>query len=81
MRVARPDIATACDLARVLTGPVRDRRGRLLATWVREAETNGPGRGLGCAGFLHQDWDAVLAGMAGEGDRASPPDTDVTSRP
>ncbi|MDI5903958.1 MULTISPECIES: transposase [Streptomyces] len=63
VRIACPDIATACDLARVFTGLVRDRRGHLLATWVREAETTGPGPVRGFAGFLRQDWDAVLAGM------------------
>ena len=62
-RIACPDIATACDLARVFTGLVRDRRGHLLAAWVREAETNGPDPIRGFAGFLRQDWDAVLAGM------------------
>lgn len=62
-RIACPDIATACDLARVFTGLVRDRRGHLLAAWIREAETNGPGPVRGFAGFLRQDWDAVLAGM------------------
>jgi transposase len=61
-RIGCPDIA-ACDLARVFTGLVRDRRGHLLAAWVREAETNGPGPIQGFAGFLRQDWDAVLAGM------------------
>jgi transposase len=50
-RIACPDIATACDLARVFTG------------LVREAETNGPAPVRGFAGFLRQDWDAVLAGM------------------
>ena len=39
------------------------RRSHLLAAWVREAETNGPGPIPGFAGFLRQDWDAVLAGM------------------
>ncbi|MDX3635823.1 ISL3 family transposase [Streptomyces europaeiscabiei] len=63
VRIACPDIATACDLARVFTGLVRDRRGHLLTTWVREAETTGPGPVRGFAGFLRQDWDAVLAGM------------------
>ncbi|MEU0820224.1 ISL3 family transposase [Streptomyces mirabilis] len=62
-RIACPDIATACDLARVFTGLVRDRRGHLLAAWIREAETNGPAPVRGFAGFLRQDWDAVLAGM------------------
>ncbi|MGQ4479937.1 ISL3 family transposase [Streptomyces sp. SAS_276] len=63
VRIACPDIAAACDLARVFAGLVRDRRGHLLADWVREAETNGPGPVRGFAGFLRQDWDAVLAGM------------------
>ncbi|WP_405844585.1 ISL3 family transposase [Streptomyces sp. NBC_01518] len=63
VRLACPDIATACDLARVFAGLVRDRRGHLLADWVREAETNGPGPVRGFAGFLRQDWGAVLAGM------------------
>ena len=63
MRIACPDIATACDQARVFAGLVRDRRGHLLADWVREAETNGPGPVRGFAGFLRQDWDAILAGM------------------
>ena len=63
VRIACPDIATACDQARVFAGLVRDRRGHLLADWVREAETNGPGPVRGFAGFLRQDWDAILAGM------------------
>ncbi|MFD7477809.1 hypothetical protein ACFV8Z_38310 [Streptomyces sp. NPDC059837] len=63
VRIACPDIATACDLARVFTGLVRDRRGHLLGDWVREAETNGPGPVRGFAGFLRQDWDALLAGL------------------
>ncbi|WP_405584424.1 hypothetical protein [Streptomyces sp. NBC_01092] len=63
MRIACPDIASACDLARVFAGLVRDRRGHLLADWVREAETNGPGPVRGFAGFLRQDWDADLAGI------------------
>ncbi|WP_369254296.1 hypothetical protein [Streptomyces sp. R35] len=63
VRIACPDIATASNLAHVFAGLVRDRRGHLLAGWVREAETNGPGPVRGFAGFLRQDWDAVLADM------------------
>jgi transposase len=62
-RIACPDIAVSCDLARVFTGLVRSRHGHLLAAWVREAETNGPDPIRGFARFLRQDWDAVLAGM------------------
>lgn len=64
VRIACPDITAACDLARVFAGLVRDRRGHLLAGWVREAETNRPGPVRRFAGFLRQDWDAVFAGMS-----------------
>ncbi|AZQ40173.1 hypothetical protein EJ357_00800 [Streptomyces cyaneochromogenes] len=51
-------------MRRIFVGLARDRqRGHLLADWVREAGTNGPGPARGFAGFLRQDWDAVLAGM------------------
>ncbi|MFD3454788.1 hypothetical protein ACFWVC_21750 [Streptomyces sp. NPDC058691] len=38
VRLACPDIARACDLARVFTDMVRNRRGRLLPDWVRRAD-------------------------------------------
>ncbi|MEU7429147.1 hypothetical protein [Streptomyces sp. NPDC040750] len=38
VRIACPDIATACALACVFTGLVRDRRGHLLADWVRSGD-------------------------------------------
>ncbi|MFG3208004.1 hypothetical protein [Streptomyces sp. NPDC048192] len=63
VRITCPDIATACDQARVFASLVRDRRGHLLAEWVRKAETDGPGPVRGFAGFLRQDWNAVVAGM------------------
>jgi hypothetical protein len=57
------EVRIACDLARVFAGLVRDWRGHLLADLVRKAEINGSGPVRGFAGFLRQDWDAVLAGM------------------
>jgi hypothetical protein len=37
-RLACPDIARTCDLARTFTDLVRNRRGQLLPGWIRQAE-------------------------------------------
>ena len=61
VRLACPDITAACDLARVFHDLMQDRRGTELAQWVRLAERDGPAPVRGFAGFLRQDWAAVLA--------------------
>jgi transposase len=63
VRLACPDIARTCDLARVFTGLVRDRRGHLLADWIRQAEHSGLIPVAKFAAFLRQDLDAVTAGL------------------
>lgn len=63
VRPACPDIASACDLARVFAGLVRNRRGHLLLEWIRQAEQDGPKPIQAFAGFLRQHLDAVTAGM------------------
>ncbi|MFF1839476.1 TIGR02391 family protein [Streptomyces sp. NPDC058231] len=63
VRLACPDIARTCDLARVFTGLVRDRRGRLLADWIRQADHSGLIPVAKFAAFLRQDLDAVTAGL------------------
>ncbi|MEV0322536.1 ISL3 family transposase [Streptomyces sp. NPDC050658] len=63
VRLACPDIAAACDFARVFAELVRNRRGHLLLDWIRQAEQDGPKPIRGFAGFLRQDLDAVTAGM------------------
>jgi transposase len=61
VRLACPDITAACDLARVFHDLMQDRRGTELAQWVRLAEREGPAPVGSFAGFLRQDWAAVLA--------------------
>ncbi|MFE3688695.1 transposase [Streptomyces sp. NPDC059095] len=63
VRLACPDIARACDLARVFQDLVRNRRGHLLLEWIRQAESDGHGPMRSFAGFLRQDLDAVTAGL------------------
>ncbi|MER7205330.1 ISL3 family transposase [Streptomyces sp. NPDC000188] len=63
VRLACPDIARACDLARVFRDLVRKRRGHLLLEWIRQAEGDGHGPMRSFAGFLRQDLDAVTAGL------------------
>ncbi|MCQ8775016.1 hypothetical protein [Streptomyces telluris] len=38
VRLACPDIARACDLARTFADLVRHQRGHLLLEWIRQAE-------------------------------------------
>ncbi|MEE1798150.1 transposase [Streptomyces sp. JV176] len=66
VRLACPDIARACDLARVFQDLVRNRRGHLLTDWIRQAEGDGHGPMRSFAGFLRQDLDAVTAGLTHE---------------
>ncbi|MFE0460400.1 ISL3 family transposase [Kitasatospora sp. NPDC058965] len=63
VRLACPDLARACDLARVFRDLVRNRRGHLLLDWIRQAEQDSPGPIRSFAGFLRQDLDAVTAGL------------------
>ena len=63
VRLACPDIARACDLARVFQDLVRNRRGHLLLEWIRQAEGDDHGPMRSFAGFLRQDLDAVTAGL------------------
>ncbi|MGW0964066.1 ISL3 family transposase [Streptomyces gelaticus] len=65
-RLACPDIARACDLARVFTDLVRNRRGQLLPAWIRQAEQSDVLPVAKFATFLRQDFDAVTAGLTYE---------------
>lgn len=62
-RLACPDIARTCDLARAFAELVRHQRGHLLMDWIRQAETDAPKPMSGFAGFLRRDLDAVTAGL------------------
>jgi len=63
VRLACPDIARACDLARAFTDLVRNRRGQLLPDWIRQAERSGLVTIAKFAAFLRQDPEAVTAGL------------------
>ncbi|MDJ0382714.1 transposase [Streptomyces sp. G-G2] len=63
MRIACPDIARACDLARAFAELLRHRRGFLLTEWIRQAELDAPKPVSGFVGFLRQDLHAVTAGL------------------
>ncbi|MEU0399423.1 transposase [Streptomyces sp. NPDC006197] len=63
VRVACPDIARACDLARCFRDLLVSRRGGLLPDWIRQAEQDAPTPVRSFAGFLRQDLDAVTAGL------------------
>ncbi|WP_324615667.1 transposase [Streptomyces sp. XY66] len=63
VRIACPDIARACDLARAFAELLRHRRGFLLPEWIRQAELDAPKPVSGFAGFLRQDLAAVTAGL------------------
>ncbi|WP_053666415.1 transposase [Streptomyces sp. MMG1121] len=65
-RLACPDIARACDLARAFTDFVRKRRGQLLPAWIRRAEQSDVVPVAKFAVFLRQDLDAVTAGLTRE---------------
>ncbi|MGW2426145.1 ISL3 family transposase [Streptomyces sp. NPDC001709] len=65
-RLACPDIARACDLARAFTDLVRNRRGQLLPAWIRQAEQSDVPPVAKFAAFLRQDFDAVTAGLTHE---------------
>ncbi len=62
-RLACPDIARACDLARAFTDLVRNRRSQLLPAWIRQAEQSDVLPVAKFAAFLRQDFDAVTAGL------------------
>ncbi|WP_328940304.1 transposase [Streptomyces sp. NBC_00250] len=64
VRIACPDIARACGLARAFAELLRHRRGLLLTEWIRQAERDAPKPISGFAGFLRQDLDAVTAGLS-----------------
>ncbi|MGW1894925.1 transposase [Streptomyces sp. NPDC002004] len=66
VRLACPDNARAHDLARAFTDPARNRRGQLLAAWIRQAERSGLAPISRSAVFLRQDLDAVTAGLTYE---------------
>ncbi|MBO0653792.1 transposase [Streptomyces triculaminicus] len=63
VRLACPDIARACDLARTFADLVRHQRGHFLLEWIRQAEQDAPKPMSGFAGFLRRDLDAVTAGL------------------
>ncbi|MBZ6476722.1 transposase [Streptomyces griseocarneus] len=63
VRLACPDIARTCDLARTFTDLVRHQRGYLLLKWIRQAEQDAPKPMSGFAGFLRRDLNAVTAGL------------------
>lgn len=63
VRLACPDIARACDLARAFADLVRNQRGHFLNEWIRQAERDAPKPMSGFAGFLRRDLDAVTAGL------------------
>jgi transposase len=64
IRLACPDIARACDLARCFRDLLVNRRGGLLLEWIRQAEQDAPAPVRSFAGFLRQDLDAVTAGLS-----------------
>ncbi|MEU6278265.1 transposase [Streptomyces populi] len=63
VRLACPDIARACDLARAFTDLVRNRRGQPLPAWTRQAEQSDVVSVAKFAAFLRQDIDAVTVGL------------------
>ncbi|GGP93834.1 ISL3 family transposase [Streptomyces melanogenes] len=63
VRLACPDIARACDLARTFHDLTTHRRGHLLMDWIREAEREAPAPLHSFAGYLRHDLDAVTAGL------------------
>ncbi len=63
VRLACPDIARACDLARTFHDLLQHRRGHQLLTWVRQAEHDAPAPIRSFAQGLCLDLDAVTAGL------------------
>ncbi|MFJ4094178.1 ISL3 family transposase [Kitasatospora sp. NPDC089913] len=63
VRLACPDTARACDLARTFHDLVSKLRGNFLVEWIRQAEQNSPAPMRFFASFLCQDLDAVTAGL------------------
>ncbi|MFF5287342.1 ISL3 family transposase [Streptomyces sp. NPDC013171] len=63
VRIACPDIAHACDLARCFRDLLVNRRGGMLPEWIRQAEQDAPAPVHSFAGFLRQDLAAVTAGL------------------
>ncbi|MGW0731451.1 transposase [Streptomyces sp. NPDC002851] len=62
-RLACPDIARACDLARTFHDLLQHRRGHQLLARVQEAERDSPGPMLSFSKSLCLDRDAVTAGL------------------
>ncbi|MCW7986565.1 hypothetical protein XF35_14970 [Streptomyces platensis subsp. clarensis] len=63
VRIACPDIARACDLARAFAELLQHRPGFVLAHWIRQAEQDAPKPINGFAGFPRGDFQAVTAGL------------------
>jgi transposase len=63
VKIACPDIARACDLARCFHDLLTQRRGHLLLEWIRQAEKDAPAPVRSFASFLRQDLAAVTAGL------------------
>ncbi|MCA6091049.1 ISL3 family transposase [Streptomyces sp. SCA3-4] len=63
VRLACPDIARACDLARTFADLVRHQCRHFLGEWIHQAEQDAPKPMSGFAGFLRHDLDAVTAGL------------------
>ncbi|WP_328760303.1 ISL3 family transposase [Streptomyces sp. NBC_00271] len=63
VRLACPDVARACDLARTFHDLLQHRRGHQLLEWVREVERDAPAPILSFAQSLCLDLDAVTAGL------------------
>ncbi|WP_225101996.1 transposase [Streptomyces sp. CoH27] len=63
VRLACPDIARACDLARAFHDLLQHRRGHQLLEWVREAEREAPAPILAFAQGLCLDLQAVTVGL------------------
>ncbi|WP_187412884.1 hypothetical protein [Streptomyces sp. WAC01526] len=63
VRIACPDIASACDLARAFAELLRHGPGFVLTHWIRQAEQDAPKPINGFAGFPRGDFQAVTAGL------------------
>ncbi|MFJ7098772.1 transposase [Streptomyces mirabilis] len=61
VRLACPDIARACDLARTFHELLQHRRGHRLLEWVRQTEHDAPAPILSFAQSLCLDLDAATA--------------------
>ncbi|MFK0026167.1 transposase [Streptomyces sp. NPDC090798] len=63
VRLACPDIARACDLARTFHELLQHRRGHRLLEWVRQTEHDAPAPILSFAQSLCLDLDAATASL------------------